>query len=183
MFYMVLRIIKLKPININKENLKRFIKERRFFMLQEKINNLQEKLNRKERFVYRHNGKFVLASFVLMMMFIVGIVKLGFVPVSATGVSKTEIAHIDGLNDARMKSIQYVFDFDKSISKETKEKVYNYMYSTVSDEDLLHMVNMREHVVFGNNYTLGIKDDDPYTLYSPIDVSIDDIENAMANLP
>jgi hypothetical protein len=57
------------------------------------------------------------------------------------------------------------------------------MYSTVSDEDLLHMVNMREHVVFGNNYTLGTKDDDPYTLYSPIDVSIDDIENAMANLP
>ena len=122
----------------------------------------------------KYCGIITTGTFLLFILGVFILVKLNPINVDATnGVSK------DGINSVRMNSIEYVYTFDSSVDKKTKESILNYLYSTVDAVKLLHMVNMRQHVEFGDYNEIVIIED---TIYCPIDVSINELEDAINNL-
>ena len=123
-------------------------------------------------FCGRNAGKIVLGAFVLMFLSIFAISKVNDTVIQANAVTSD-------VNEVRMQSIEYVFTFD-NVSKEKQESITNYIYNTIDATKLLHMVNMRQHVVFSTKYSsINITED---TIYCPTNVSIDAFNNALDEL-
>lgn len=122
-------------------------------------------------FCGRNAGKIVLGAFILMFLSIFAISKVNVIQADAV---------TSDVNEVRMQSIEYVFTFDNTVSKEKQESITNYIYSTIDATKLLHMVNMRQHVVFSTKYaSINITED---TIYCPTNVSIDAFNNALDEL-
>lgn len=122
-------------------------------------------------FCERNAGKIVLGAFILMFLSIFAISKVNVIQADAV---------TSDVNEVRMQSIEYVFTFDNTVSKEKQESITNYIYSTIDATKLLHMVNMRQHVVFSTKYaSINITED---TIYCPTNVSIDAFNNALDEL-
>ena len=122
-------------------------------------------------FCGRNAGKIVLGAFVLMFLSIFAISKVNVIQADAV---------TSDINEVRMQSIEYVFTFDNTVSKEKQESITNYIYSTIDATKLLHMVNMRQHVVFSTKYASVVVTDD--TIYCPTNVSIDAFNEALDEL-
>lgn len=122
-------------------------------------------------FCGRNAGKIVLGAFILMFLIIFAISKVNVIQVDAV---------TSDVNEVRMQSVEYVFTFDDTISKEKQESITNYIYSSIDSVKLLHMVNMRQHVIFSTKYASVTMTDD--TIYCPIDVSIDAFNKALDEL-
>ena len=106
-----------------------------------------------------------------MILTIAAFVRVGIVNAGATnGVNLND----DGVNEVRMTSVDYVFTYDSSVDVELKEAVRDYIYASVDSVKLLHMVNMRQHVVFTNETEIRISDDGT-TVYMPISSSSDSL--------
>lgn len=123
-------------------------------------------------FFGRNAGKVVIGCFVLLFLIVFAMLKFN--------IHANAVAPKDGVNEVRMQSIEYVFTFDNTVSKEKQESITNYIYSTIDSVKLLHMVNMRQHVVFSTKYSsINITED---TIYCPTNVSIDAFNNALDEL-
>ena len=123
-------------------------------------------------FCGRNAGKIVLVAFVLMF--------LSFFAISKLNVIQADAVSTSDVNEVRMQSVEYVFSFDNTVSKEKQESITNYIYSTIDATKLLHMVNMRQHVVFSTKYASVVVTDD--TIYCPTNVSIDAFNIALDEL-
>lgn len=123
-------------------------------------------------FCGRNAGKIVIGCFLLL--FLIAFTMLKF------NIHANAVSPKDGVNEVRMQSVEYVFTFDDTVSKEKQESITNYIYSTIDSVKLLHMVNMRQHVVFSTKYSsINITED---TIYCPTNVSIDAFNNALDEL-
>lgn len=121
--------------------------------------------------VGRYSGRITTGIFAIMILTIAAFVRVGIVNAGATnGVNLND----DGVNEVRMTSVDYVFTYDSSVDVELKEAVRDYIYASVDSVKLLHMVNMRQHVVFTNETEIRISDDGT-TVYMPISSSSDSL--------
>lgn len=131
-----------------------------------------ETISNPDGFCGRNAGKIVIGCFLLL--FLIAFTMLKF------NIHANAVSPKDGVNEVRMQSVEYVFTFDDTVSKEKQESITNYIYSTIDSVKLLHMVNMRQHVVFSTKYSsINITED---TIYCPTNVSIDAFNNALDEL-
>lgn len=121
--------------------------------------------------VGKYSGRITAGIFAMLFLGIVTIIKIGSVSADAVGVQTNE----DGINEVRMASIEYVFIYDDSVDAETKEAIQNYCYATMDSVKLLHMVNMRQHIVFTKNEKHIRVSEDGTMIYAPTSVSPDDL--------
>ena len=130
-------------------------------------------------FCGKNAGKIVLGLFLCLFLGMGLICKL--IPIQVNATNDLEIHKKGDVNEVRMSSIEYVYLFDEDVSNETKEKITEYLYSTVDSVKLLHMVNMREHVIFGHYDEIEIVDET--TIKCPIDAKIVDLQEKIDSLP
>lgn len=130
--------------------------------------------NKKRRsvLIWIQSSEWITAGIFAVMIFsIVTLIRFSTVDAGATsGVTLDN----DGINEIRMTSVDYVFTYDSNINTELKEAIRNYIYASVDSAKLLHMVNMRQHVVFTNGTEISISDDGT-TVYMPISSSSDQL--------
>lgn len=126
----------------------------------------------------KYAGRITFSIFAIMFLGIFTVVKLA--PISADATSGSELNKDGEINAVRMASVEYVYTFEEDIDNQTKEAIMDYLYSTADAVKLLHMVNMRQHVVFGNYESISSSED---TIYCPIDVNVKDLNEAIDNLP
>lgn len=125
----------------------------------------------------KYAGRITMGIFAVCFISMFAIFKMSAIQASATdGVQTTG----DEINSVRMASVEYVYTFDADVDAETKEVITDYIYNTVDAVKLLHMVNMRQHVVFGNYEVIYSTED---TIYCPVDASVEELEEAINNLP
>lgn len=125
----------------------------------------------------KYSGRVVLGIFITMFLGIATLVKVGSVTADAT--AGVEVSK-DGINEVRMTSIDYVFTYDDSVSSEKKEAIRMYVYSSMDAVKLLHMVNMRQKVVFTETKEEVFIDGD--IVYVPTSTSSDELWETLALL-
>ena len=87
----------------------------------------------------------------------------------------------DGINEIRMASVDYVFTYDSNVNTELKEAIRDYIYASVDPIKLLHMVNMRQLVVFTNGTEISISDDGT-TVFMPTSSSSEQLWETLSLL-
>ncbi len=127
--------------------------------------------------VGKYSGRITLAIFSMVFIGVAAVIKFSSVNADAVGVQVNE----NGINEVRMASIDYVFTYDESVSAEKKEAIRDYCYRAADAVKLLHMVNMRQHVVFTENKD-EIQIEDGTTVYVPTSASPEDLWNALDTL-
>ena len=128
--------------------------------------------------VGRHSGKIFLGSLTFVVAAFVCYAKFGLVSADAvcmdTGTCETT-------NEVRMVSIEYVFEFDDTVDSNIIQAYTDYCYWTIDSVQLLHMVNMRQHVIFTKKYSeITLVGD---ILYVPVNANAEDMWEAIKNMP
>ena len=114
--------------------------------------------------VGQYSGRIVLGIFSMMGLGIAAFVKFGTVNAGATnGVDLNE----NGINEVRMTSVEYVLNFETDVDEKTQEAILDYVYQFIDKDKLLHMVNMRQHIVFTKEGETGISADRKF-VYIPV---------------
>lgn len=129
-------------------------------------------------FCGRNAGKITLGCFVFIFVIIGVCYKLA--PIQVNAINDLE-SNKENINEVRMSSLEYVYEFDNDVDYDTRKKIMDYLYSTVDSVRLLHMVNMRQHVIFGNYEEISVENDT--TIYCPINAKIVDLQNTIESLP
>ncbi len=128
--------------------------------------------------VGQDSGLITTGVFAVMILSIVALVKISTVNADATnGVSLVN----DGINEIRMASVDYVFTYDSNVNTELKEAIRDYIYASVDPIKLLHMVNMRQLVVFTNGTEISISDDGT-TVFMPTSSSSEQLWETLSLL-
>ena len=126
----------------------------------------------------QYSGRITTGLFAVMILCIAVLVKISTMNAGATnGVT----LNINGINEVRMTSVDYVFTYDSDIDAELIKAVREYIYASVDSGKLLHMVNMRQHVVFTNGGEISISDDGT-TVYMPTSSSPDQLWETLSLL-
>ena len=124
--------------------------------------------------VGRYADKIVLGIFVFLF---VRLYSLTQISANATdGVKDTG----KSANSIRMTSIDYILEYDDTISKKTQDNLKNYFYGLLTEKKIIEMVNMRQHIYLSKNYTkIEVKDN---AVYCPLNTSTDDLLTAIDKL-
>lgn len=124
----------------------------------------------------KYAGVIVATCLCLAFVAVAGMIKLTSVKADAVGmVNGTEI------NEVRMASVDYVFEY-QNITFEEKDSLRMYVYQLIDPVKLLHMVNMRQHVVFTSDVTEITLSEEGNVLYVPVNAQADDMWAAIAEM-
>lgn len=111
----------------------------------------------------------VACSICIAFLCVAGLINLTSVKADATGAD---------INEVRMASVDYVFQYE-NITVAERDALRMYVYQLVDSVKLLHMVNMRQHVVFSSDYSVITLSEDGNTLYVPVNANPDEMWDAI----